>query len=442
MKKKVLAVIVMILTFALILPGCGTKTQLDPEQPVTLTMWHVYGEQADSPMNRLVDEFNRTVGMEKGIIIDVTTMSNSTEIGQLLMDAQADKPGAEEMPDLFFCHTNNAVGLGLENLVDWKDLFEEDELNQFVDAFVQEGMADNKLAVLPVSKSTHVLFVNGTEFARFAKDTGVSYDDLATWDGFFDVAAKYHEWSDGKTFCALDYLLRCVELNEDAEPGNYVDESAWYDFSNKELRKSWMQFAKPLAESHIKVSDLYANTQVMTGDVAAGISSSAAILYYNDTVTYADGTSEPLSVEILPFPKSQSGKALATQAGVGLCAYKTTDQKAEAASVFAHWFTESQRNLDFVVETGYMPATQEAFEGIDQYEFDQESYQKLYQVLEKTVEDYTLVPETEYFGYYDYAYELYDGLRQMQLKFDDRRSAGESVDSLAEETWDLFKSVQ
>lgn len=38
------------------------------------------------------------------------------------------------------------------------------------------------------------------------------------------------------------------------------------------------------------VSDLYSNTQVMTGDVLSGLGSSAAILYYNDTVTYRDGT--------------------------------------------------------------------------------------------------------------------------------------------------------
>jgi multiple sugar transport system substrate-binding protein len=33
------------------LPGCK-KSELDKNKPVTLTMWHVYGEQADSPMNR------------------------------------------------------------------------------------------------------------------------------------------------------------------------------------------------------------------------------------------------------------------------------------------------------------------------------------------------------------------------------------------------------
>lgn len=47
-----------------------------------------------------------------------------------------------------------------------------------------------------------------------------------------------------------------------------------------------MQFADALVQGHIVISDLYSNTQVMTGEVAGGMGSSASILYYNDMVTY------------------------------------------------------------------------------------------------------------------------------------------------------------
>lgn len=49
---------------------------------------------------------------------------------------------------------------------------------------------------------------------------------------------------------------------------------------------------------------------MMTGETFAGISSSAAILYYNDTVTYPDNTSEPMNLKVLPLPKAKSGKNL------------------------------------------------------------------------------------------------------------------------------------
>lgn len=75
--KKQMALILAAALLLCGLSGCAKNTTLDPGEPVTLTMWHVYGEQADSPMNRLVEEFNRTVGREKGIIINVTLMSST-----------------------------------------------------------------------------------------------------------------------------------------------------------------------------------------------------------------------------------------------------------------------------------------------------------------------------------------------------------------------------
>ena len=80
-----------------------------------------------------------------------------------------------------------------------------------------------------------------------------------------------------------------------------------------------MKFADSLAKGHIMLSNLYSNTQVMTGEVVAGIGSSAAILYYNDTVTYEDGTSEPMNLGYGLCPLKTEKKPYITQAGVGLC---------------------------------------------------------------------------------------------------------------------------
>lgn len=442
--KKAIALILTLLTLMPLLGGCGEKSALDPENPVTLTMWHVYGEQADSPMNRLVEEFNRTVGKEQGILIHVTLMSSTTQIGQKLLDAQAQTPGVPDMPDLFFCHSNNAEELGAENLLNWKTLFTEEELSAYVPGFLEDGMVGDELCVFPVSKSTQLLFVSGTQFDRFAADTGCTYEDLATWEGFFDTAAKYYDWSGGKAFCALDYLIRAVELNAMEQGGeNFYTSEGWYDFDNAALKSSYMALAESYAQGHILVSDLYANTQMMTGEVAAGLGSTASILYYNDTVTYPDNTSEPMDLRILPMPKAAGKDLMITQAGVGLCAYKTTDQKAEAAKVFARWLTEPARNLEFCVGSGYMPVTEEAFAQIDGYDFASEPYRRLYTTLQEVTETAAkVVREPSFAGYYSKVYALYDGLREMQKTIPQRLSQGESKETLAAEAWALLLGIQ
>lgn len=88
--------------------GCSSKSLLDKDNPVTLTMWHVYGEQANSPMNQLIAEFNETEGKDKGIIINVTKITNASKIGSELEESLSKEPGADPMPDLYTGHIHNA----------------------------------------------------------------------------------------------------------------------------------------------------------------------------------------------------------------------------------------------------------------------------------------------------------------------------------------------
>ena len=430
----------------LALAGCGgSKTLLSPKDPTMLSIWHVYGEQADSPMNRLLTEFNDTVGREKGILLNVTNMTNSAAIGGQLQDAKAGKPGALDLPDLFSAHSADASALGIENLVDWNDWFTAEDMAAYVPGFVQDGIIDGKQVVFPVSKSTQLIFLNGSQYARFAADTGAQLSTLATWDGFFEMAGAYRQWSQGKPFCALDYPLRLVELNALEQGSGELYKGSWYDLTNETFRASWMEFARALVQGDILVSDLYSNTQVMTGETLAGLSSSAAILYYNDFVTYPDNTQEPMDLHVLPMPKTAGADALMTQAGVGLCAYKTTAQKAEAAALFVRWLTEAERNLDFVAQTGYMPVRSGAFDAIldyDNFPAPAAAYESLYAALKTMREDYTPVSEPRFEGYYGRVSVLYDGLRQLQKELPKRAAAGEDIDALAEETWALFCSIR
>ena len=437
MKKLISMLLAGLITLLPLSGCCFNRTLLSPDEPVTLTMWHVYGEQVDSPMNRLIREFNSTIGRDKGIIIDVTLMSNSAQIGEKLAKSQAELPGEPDMPDLFFAHPSNAAALGADKLIDWNDCFSEEELTQYVPEFLSEGIVDGRMIVFPVSKSTHLLFLNGSQFQRFSRDTGVVPEDLATWEGFFDAAEKYCDWSGGHAFCAIDYLMRAVELYALSGGKEVAVQNDWYDTEDEVLRRAWEPFAEALVKGHICVSDLYANTQVMTGEVLAGLSSSAAILYYNDVVTYPDNTSEPMELMVLPSPQPAGKPAYITQAGVGLCSYKTTEQKAEAASAFAHWLTEPERNLDFVADTGYLPVNKESFEQMEDYPF-KDGYAELFSALKDSMENATAVVETASEEYYDRVHQFYSELRSGQQEFTRRYQSGESAEDLAEETWRLL----
>ena len=239
MKNRILATL-LLSALLFTLSACGEKSLLNKNDPVSLTFWHVYGEQAGSPMDLLVQEFNRTVGQERGVQVKVTGTSSASKIGGYLKEAQSGGQEVQEMPDLFTCHIVDALELGEDNLVDWNSQFTPSELSDFVPGFLSDGTAeDGRLLIFPVSKSTQLLMCNGSGFARFSQATGVSYADLSTWEGFYDAAGKFYDWSGGEAFCALDYPIRSVELNAlEHGSGDSYTKNGWYDTNNVVFKES------------------------------------------------------------------------------------------------------------------------------------------------------------------------------------------------------------
>ena len=91
----------------------------------------------------------------------------------------------------------------------YDDVFTKKEINNFVDEFLDAGILEDKLVDLPLSKSTIVFFMNGTQFKKFSNDTQVStLNDFETWDQVFKVAEKYYEWSNGKPLCCFDLCFK------------------------------------------------------------------------------------------------------------------------------------------------------------------------------------------------------------------------------------------
>ncbi len=150
---------------------------LDPENPVTLTIWHYYNGEYQAAFDKLEEEFNNSVGKDLGIY-------------------------AEEMPDLFSAYTDSALGLQKDGLLtDLNQYFTAEELDKYVDAYVQEGefAGDGGLYVFPVAKSTEITMLNKTDWDKFAEETGATLDDLSTVEGIAKVGEQYYDWTDAQT---------------------------------------------------------------------------------------------------------------------------------------------------------------------------------------------------------------------------------------------------
>ena len=394
-----------VLVLLAVLAGCGGG-----KEPVTLTVWHVYGAQTDSPLNDLIDEFNETVGAEQGIKLNVTVVSNTNNIHDAVLRAARGEPGAADLPDLFISYPKTVLAMpDADILVDYRDYFSDEELAAFLPAFLEEGEIDGRLVVLPVAKSTEVLFVNKTLFDRYAAESGAQLDQLDTWEGLFEMSKAYHAWTDaqtpdvagdGKAFFVHDYHFNYFQVGVEALGGDFFDGDAvaWDDPA---FETAWAPYADAALGGGIWLQPGYATEPLRTGEIVVSVASSASILYYEDIVTYPDNRSEPIEVIARPVPRFENGARLAMQRGAGFCTVKSTPEREAAAATFLKWLTEPENNVRFVTSVGYMPVTEAAFELLPDAlaQLTNPKYRSLYEAFVQTQADYEFYTPPQFADY-------------------------------------------
>lgn len=402
-----------IVLIGMIATACHTK-----KETVTLTMWHVYGGQTDSPLNDMIDEFNETIGKEKGINIQVTSVSDTNTIHKAVLAATNKEPGASPLPDMFISYPKAVLSMpDASILVDYREYFSEDELKRYIPAFLEEGMLENKLLVFPVAKSTELMFINKTIFDRYSAETGESMEDLKTWDGLFAMAKRYYDWTDaktpeiaddGKAFFVHDYHFNYFQVGVNSLGDSFFDEQQRIHFGNA-FSRVWEPYADAALHGGVWLYEGYATDPLRVGESIVSVASSASVLYYEDTVIYPDNTSEMVEIIAKPVPVFSEGQNLVMQRGAGFCTVKSTKERELAAMEFLRWITEPKNNQRFVTQVGYMPVTHEAFEGLDEIAktLDNERYRSLYQAISDTEKDFTFFtpPKTDNYLDLEVAFE-------------------------------------
>lgn len=437
MKKRIALCLIALL---LLLPaaGCGEKKNTDP---LTVTLWHVYGGEVDSPLNGLIERFNSTIGVEKNIRVKVELVSNSGSIHKSVLAAANSDPGAPTLPDMFVSYPKTVLALPDEDiLVDYRDYLSGEELGAFLPAFLEEGQVNGRQVILPIAKSTEVLFVNRTLFDRWAAASGASYDDLATWEGIYALAERYAA-DTGKCFLVNDYHFNYFQVGVTSLGEDFFQNDGVRFGSGFE--RAWEPYAHAALEGGVWLQDGYATESLRTGDTIVSVASSASVLYYSDTVTYPDNTSEKVSITSLPYPVFAGGEKLVMQRGVGMCTTKSTPEREKACITFLKWLTEPERNVEFVTSLGYMPVTQEAF---DKYLPDavesltDPMYISLYETYLQTQEEYTFYypPQMENYLDLETRFENLSRLKMMAGRAQYLEGSG-TAEELVWDTLDSFK---
>ena len=358
------------------LAGCGASQSGGPAdvEPVQLTVWTYYnGDQLES-FNRLVEEFNATVGKEQNITVENCSQGNVNDLEAQVMASAQGKVGAEEMPNIFMAYADTAYAMDqMSELVDLAPYFTDEERAAYIGSYLTEGdfNDDGSIKIFPVAKSVELLFLNDTDWQTFADATGAEYSDLETIEGLVGAAEAYYNWTDAQTETPDDgkalfgrdamanyMLIGAKELGDtlfDVKGGRMTVE-----LTEATARRLWDNYYVPFVKGWFAATGRFRSDDIKTGNVLAYVGSNSSATFFPKQVQVSDTESHEISLKVLPNPSFAGSEEVAVQQGAGMVVTKSTPEEEAACVTFLKWFTQPENNIQFAVGSGYLPVTHAA----------------------------------------------------------------------------------
>lgn len=376
--------IIGIMLIAALASGCANSAKKEAKSAETkktevITIWNYYNGPQKESFDKLVEEFNETVGAEKKIFVESVSKGSLDGLIENLSESANEQIGSEKLPQLTSAYRDTALELDEKGLIaDIRPYLTKEEAASYVEGYLQEGdfSGDGSLKIFPVAKSTEVLTLNHTVWEAFAKDTKAKLSDLNTWEGIAKTAELYYKWTDeqtkapndGKAFFGRDSVSNYM-LSGSSQLGHDIitvkNGKTVIDFDKKIMKKLWDFYYLPYIKGYYTAEGKFRSDDMKLGNLIAYVGSTSGALYTPEKVVYEDGSSEEIKCQLFPAPNFAGTEPLLIQQGGGMVLMEGEEHTKKAAVEFLKWFTDKEVNTEFCIGSGYLPVKKEA----NNYEF-------------------------------------------------------------------------
>jgi multiple sugar transport system substrate-binding protein len=357
----------------LLMTGCGGAGAVSASAPISITIWSYYNGAQLTSFNTLVDEFNTTVGRDEGIVVTSTSQGTVSDLANNVIAAAMGEAGAEELPAIVAAYADTAYQLDqLGFVADLSAFLTEEEQDLYVESFLKEGQFNGKdLKIFPVAKSVEILTVNETDWDVFAQATGASLGALATVEGVTQMAEAYYNWTDsltpepndGKALFGRDAMANYFfsgSMQLGTELITTENGEAALNFDRSVVRKLWDNYYVPYVKGYFTATGRFRSDDLKTGNILACVGSSSSATYLPTIISTSDTESHPVKLKILPCPRFRNGTPCAIQQGAGMVVTNGPEAQVAASVEFLKWFTDAEQNIQFCVNSGYLPVRKAA----------------------------------------------------------------------------------
>lgn len=422
MKRK-LHLTALLIVSSLLISACASgdvgQVNLDPKNPVTITVWHYYNGSQLAAFEEMLNDFNATVGKEQGIYARGNSQGDMTGLEEAVWAALNNQVGSDDVPNVFSSYADTAYDIDQEGyLADISQYLSEEELDAYVDSYIEEGRIgeNGELRIFPTAKCSEIFLLNKTDWDAFAQATGADISMLSTKEGVAETAKAYYEWTDsltpdirgdGKSFYGRDvmanmFIIGSMQLGTELFEVN--NRQVTLNLDKEIMRRIWDFYYVNYVKGYFSFYGRFRSDDVKTNEIIAYTGSSVSSMYFPEEVELGEET-YPIECIALPAPIFEGGEKYIVQQGAGMVVAKATPEEEYASVIFLKWFTQKENNFNFAVASSYLPVQKEAY---DMAELDRiiaekgmDMPQKKYdtfEILFENIRDYTFYTNRAFSG--------------------------------------------
>lgn len=345
------------------------QTKLDPKNPILLKLVTYYNSKQLEELKEMADQFNETEGLKTGVIVEIIGMNTISKTNEHILKAAYNMAGSEDFPDMFIAYKSIVPYLiKRKELVDYRDYFTDEELEKYQPNLIASGKIedDEKISMLPLGSSVNMMFVNDTEFKLLRYKIGVNYSSIKTYEGLIESAERYYNYTDsltktpndGKPLYTTDTVAEqvlsiCREMNKDL----IIEENgkAKINFDYEVARKLWDIFYVPIIKGYFIRSGRYASEDMRTGKTLLALSTTIGAAYMPNKIMETNGYIRSITMKAFNAPHLENHNKVNIVQDGGIFTAKSMKLREEASIQFIKWLTNKENNLEFAVESGFVP---------------------------------------------------------------------------------------
>lgn len=357
------------LVSAITLVGCSGKDSTGPvsttdivttiEQPVTVEFWHSMSGAFTDTINEIVEEFNETVGADKGITVNAVYQGGYEDVKSKTIASIK----AGNSPEIVQGTVNSIMEYTQSGFVQPLDDYifnEEVGINDFDDIYEvyrQENSGyDNEGTYysLPFAKSTDLLFYNKTLF----DEHGLTIP--TTWEELELVSEQITEIT-GKPALSIDNLPNYLITYLFQHGADYTNKDGEILFNNETSVEALELLKNNIDKGIWRIAgeDKYSSAPFLAEHTFMYIGSSAGEGFLNeDNFKWSATTTPQVDVENPKYIQQGSNVAILNQ--------NNTSEEVLGAFEFVKYLCSSEVTLKWAMNTGYLPL-RESVANSDEY---------------------------------------------------------------------------